>query len=392
MTKKREMAVPYIERIKTEMSRHAALYSPDREVAQLHWGGGTPTFLNDEQIQGLMDATRAHFNLQSDEQGEYSIEIDPREVRPDTLSVLRKSGFNRMSLGIQDFEPAVQKAVNRIQSEELTEGVILDARRLGFRSISVDLIYGLPFQNLETVSRTLKKIQTLDPDRISIYNYAHLPDRFMPQKRLRGEDMPSPAEKLDILKLYIDTLTAAGYAYIGMDHFAKKTDELYLAQERGSLYRNFQGYSTHSECDLVAMGVSAIGTVGGNFYQNFKDLDLYDEAVDEGRLPIEKGYAPSPEDRLRRAVIMRLICDFRLDGNRVGKEWDIDFTQHFQAEMSRLAEMERDGLLTLRGNGIEVSAKGRLLIRNICMVFDQYIPPALITTEGESRQRFSKVI
>ena len=392
VTKKRDMAIPYLERLKTELKRHAELYGSDRDVAQLHWGGGTPTFLSDDQIHALMAQTRHSFNLKSDQSGEFSIEIDPREVRPDTLATLRESGFNRMSLGIQDFEPAVQKAVNRIQSEELTESVIHSARALGFRSISVDLIYGLPFQNLDTVSRTLEKVQQLNPDRISLYNYAHLPDRFMPQKRLRAEDMPQAAEKLDMLKLYIETLTAAGYAYIGMDHFAKKTDALYLAQENGSLYRNFQGYSTHAECDLIAMGVSAIGTVGGNFYQNYKDLDPYYEALDSGELPIEKGYRPSTEDRLRRALIMRLICDFKLDFQSFAERWQIDFPTHFRNELERLRDMAEDGLLNLNPEGILVSARGRLLIRNICMVFDQYIPPPVIVSDNEKRPRFSKVI
>lgn len=386
VTKKRELAVPYLAQLEREIELQASLYDRSRTVTQLHWGGGTPTFLSEEQMRALMGATRAHFQLADDVQGEYGIELDPREVREDTLGVLREIGFNRASLGIQDFEPAVQKAVNRIQSEALTGAVIDGARALGFRSISVDLIYGLPFQTLETMARTLAKIVALDPDRISIYNYAHLPDRFPPQKRLDANDMPAPDAKLDMLKLCIDTFGAAGYEYIGMDHFAKPTDELAIAQRSGSLYRNFQGYSTHADCDLVGMGLSAIGTVGGNFYQNAKALEVYGARLDAGELAIEKGLVPDVEDRLRRAVIMHLICRFNLDFAAFGFQHGIDFAHHFAPELTRLEAMVADGLLELTANGITVTPRGRMLIRNVCMVFDRYLAPR------PTERRFSKAI
>jgi oxygen-independent coproporphyrinogen-3 oxidase len=384
VTKKRAIAAPYLARLSREIELHAALYDPARTVTQLHWGGGTPTFLSEAEMRTLMAATRRQFRIAADTQAQIGIELDPREIRDDTLIVLREIGFNRASLGIQDFEPAVQKAVNRIQSETLTGAVIDEARRLGFRSVSVDLIYGLPFQTLATMQRTLTKVVALDPDRISIYNYAHLPQRFPPQKRLDPNDMPAPDRKLDMLKLCIDLFGEAGYEYIGMDHFAKPTDELAIAQRTGTLYRNFQGYSTHADCDLVGMGLSAIGTVAGNFYQNVKDLDAYREHLDGGELAIEKGLEPDAEDRLRRAVIMRLICDFELDYGT----FDIDFAAHFADELARLTTMAEDGLLSLDRNGLTVTRKGRLLIRNICMVFDRHTG----AHAGTEAPRFSKAI
>jgi oxygen-independent coproporphyrinogen-3 oxidase len=382
VTKDRSLATPYLDRVIREIELQSALYDRRRTVTQLHWGGGTPTFLAEDEMRRLMEATARHFTLATDDTGEFGIELDPREVREPTLPTLRALGFNRVSLGIQDFDAKVQKAVNRIQSESLTGRVIDDARRLGFDSVSVDLIYGLPFQTQETMATTLDKIVALDPDRISIYNYAHLPDRFMPQRRLDPATMPSPAAKLDLLKLCIDRFTGAGYQYIGMDHFAKPTDELARAQAAGTLYRNFQGYSTHADCDLVAMGMTAIGTVGGNFYQNVKELDAYQAALDAGRLPIEKGLAPDADDRLRRAAIMKLICQFELRFS----DFEVDFRSVFAPELERLDAMAQDGLLTLDVDGIRVSEKGRLLIRNVCMVFDRHLARA------SAQPRFSKAI
>jgi len=382
VTKRRDVAVPYLEHLQREIVLQSELYDRRRTVTQLHWGGGTPTFLSETQMRTLMDTTRRHFTLASGDAGEFGIELDPREVRETTLAVLRDLGFNRASLGIQDFEPAVQKAVNRIQSESLTGRVIDEARRVGFSSVSVDLIYGLPFQTPVTMAATLDKVIALDPDRVSIYNYAHLPERFPPQRRLDAATMPSAATKLDLLKLCIERFTGAGYDYIGMDHFAKPTDELAKAQSAGSLQRNFQGYSTHSDCDLVGMGMTAIGSVGGSFYQNLKDLDAYGAALDAGRLPIEKGLEPDADDRLRRRVIMQLICQFELRF----ADFAADFTATFAPELLRLAAMADDGLLVLDADGIRVTAKGRLLIRNICMVFDRHLS---LRTEAT---RFSKVI
>jgi oxygen-independent coproporphyrinogen III oxidase len=386
ISNKRSIAVPYLDRVKRELAMHAELYAPDREVAQLHWGGGTPTFIGSAGARDLMAATRALFRLKNDAEGEYSIEIDPREVQDDTMETLREIGFNRMSVGIQDFEPAVQKAVNRIQTEAQTAAVIDAARTLGFRSVSVDLIYGLPFQTMSSMRRTLDKVIALAPDRVSIYNYAHLPDRFPTQARLRDEDMPTPATKLDILKLCIDRFAAADYVYIGMDHFAKKTDTLCKAQENGTLYRNFQGYSTHSDCDLIGVGTTAIGTVDGAFYQNLKTLEAYYAAVDAGRLPVEKGLNPDREDRLRRAAIMALICHFEVDYAAFNDAWNVDFPRHFQFELQRLDEMARDGLLEKNIGELKVTPRGRLLIRNICMVFDRYLMP------GTERIHYSKAI
>jgi oxygen-independent coproporphyrinogen-3 oxidase len=382
VTKKRELAVPYLDHLQREIELQSALYDRRRTVTQLHWGGGTPTFLSEAQMRSLMETTRRHFTLAPGDAGEFGIELDPREVREPTLAVLRELGFNRASLGIQDFDPIVQRAVNRIQSESLTGRVIAEARRVGFASVSVDLIYGLPFQTPVTMAATLDKIVALDPDRVSIYNYAHLPERFAPQRRLDAATMPSPAAKLDLLKQCIDRFGAAGYDYIGMDHFAKPTDELARAQAAGTLHRNFQGYSTHADCDLVAMGVTAIGAVGGAFYQNCKELGAYGAALDAGRLPIEKGLNPDANDRLRRRVIMQLICQFELRFADIAN----DFTQAFAAELQRLAPMADDGLLILDADGIRITAKGRLLIRNICMVFDRHLPGA-----SETR-RFSKAI
>ncbi len=387
VTKQRDKAAPYLTRLHREIALHGQLYNRARNVTQLHWGGGTPTFLSEAQMCALMAATRHHFQLADDAEGEFGIELDPREIRTGTMRTLREIGFNRVSLGIQDFEPAVQKAVNRIQSESLTGSVIDAARRLGFRSVSVDLIYGLPFQTLATMSRTLAKVIALDPDRISIFNYAHLPDRFPPQKRLDPNHMPSPDRKLDMLQLCIETFGAAGYDYIGMDHFAKPTDELARAQASGSLYRNFQGYSTHADCDLVAMGLSAIGMVGGNFYQNAKEMPDYDASLDAGKLPVQKGLVPDAEDRLRRAVIMQLICQFRLEYATFEARHAVDFRQHFAPELAQLRAMEADGLTSSTPDGLVVTPAGRLLIRNICMVFDRHL-----TRARDAAPRFSKAI
>jgi oxygen-independent coproporphyrinogen-3 oxidase len=351
---------------------HSSLYDRARTVTQLHWGGGTPTFLGEAQMRRLMAVTREHFELCDNTRGEYGIELDPRELRSSTLAVLREIGFNRVSLGVQDFEPRVQRTINRVQSVELTSHVIEEARRRGFRSVSIDLIYGLPFQTPETIARTLDVVVALSPDRISIYNYAHLPERFPPQRRLSLPELPNAARKLDLLQLCIERLTDAGYRYIGMDHFAKPSDDLAKAQDAGRLYRNFQGYSTHSDCDLVGFGLSAIGTVHGSFYQNEKELPRYDAALDAGRLPIARGLEPDAEDRLRREVIMRLICAFELDYAVIERRFGIDFAAHFAAELASLAPMADDGLLEIGARGVVITPKGRFLIRNICMVFDRY--------------------
>ena len=385
ITKNRQRAGPYLKRLHREIAMQGALFDQARPVRQLHWGGGTPTFISHQEMHRLMRMTAAHFQLLDDDQGEYSIEIDPREVSPDTIALLRELGFNRLSMGVQDFDPGVQQAVNRIQSKQVTETAIQAARQEGFRSISVDLIYGLPYQNVDRFRRTLDSIIAMDPDRISVFNYAHLPELFKVQRQINADTLPSPQIKLEILKQVIDQLTSAGYVYIGMDHFAKPGDELALAQQQGNLYRNFQGYSTHADCDLVAMGITAIGRVGNSYSQNLKTLDTYYERIDADRLPVFRGVRLDADDRLRRAVISRLLCHFTLDFQTVETDHGIVFRDYFRPECQTLALMEADGLLRLSDIGIQVLPAGRLLIRNICMVFDRYLSP-------RQNQRFSKVI
>jgi len=385
VTKNRQRAVPYLERLHREIGLQAALFDPARPVEQLHWGGGTPTFISEPQMRELMAATRANFMLRDDDRGEYSIEIDPRETNGQTLAVLRELGFNRLSLGVQDFDTRVQKAVNRLQPEQQTLAVIAEARRLGFASVSVDLIYGLPLQTTASFAVTLDKIIAADPDRLSVFNYAHLPDLFMPQRRIRVEELPSAAEKLELLKLTIERLGAAGYAYIGMDHFAKAEDELARAQREGTLYRNFQGYSTHADCDLIGLGVTAIGKVAGSYGQNVKTLEEYYASIDAGRLPIYRGIQLEADDLLRQEIITQLMCRFEVDTARVAEPFAIDFARYFSLELDELRVMADDGLVGVEGPVIRVLPPGRLLIRNVCMVFDRYL------RDSRSR-RFSKVI
>ncbi len=385
VTKDRSRSAPYLERLFREIAMQAELFDTSRPVDQLHWGGGTPTFISHEEMIKLMEVTREHFRLHDDDSGEYSIEIDPREAKGDTIELLRRLGFNRMSLGVQDFDPRVQKAVNRIQPEEVTLATLRAARKAGFKSVSIDLIYGLPFQSRESFARTLDKVLEVDPDRVSVFNYAHLPELFKPQRRIDAADLPSPAEKLAILKLTIERLGEAGYVYIGMDHFAKPDDELAVAQREGTLYRNFQGYSTHAGCDLVAMGVTSIGMVGDSYSQNVRTNDEYYERIDAGRIPVFRGVELDSDDKLRREVITRLICHFHLDKQEIAERFGIDFDDYFADELGQLQGMERDGLLDLHEDGIQVRPEGKLLIRNICMTFDRYL-------REQPQRRFSKVI
>ncbi|MGR9115060.1 MAG: oxygen-independent coproporphyrinogen III oxidase [Gammaproteobacteria bacterium] len=384
ITKNRKHAEPYLNNLYREITMQGELFDRTRVVDQLHWGGGTPTFLSYSQMQGLMEKTRRNFNLREDDEGQYSIEVDPRETDKDTVSQLRQLGFNRISLGLQDFDPAVQKAVNRIQTEQQTFAVLEAARKEGFRSTSIDLIYGLPLQSVDSFARTLDKILTEEPERFSVFNYAHLPQRFKTQRQINAEDMPSPDVKLAILQMVIQRLTEAGYIYIGMDHFAKPDDELAVAQREGKLYRNFQGYSTHSDCDLIGLGITSIGRVGDAYIQNVKDLDNYSRLIEEGRLPIFKGIELDADDKLRRAVITQLICHFELNFFKIEKAFSIKFSEYFGSELKSLEPMAVDGLLALSDKGITVLPAGRLLIRNICMVFDRYLV--------EKQQQFSKVI
>ncbi len=385
VTKRRDRATPYLKHLYREIEMQGDLYENSRPVDQLHWGGGTPTFLSQEQMRSLMDKTGQHFSLIGDDTGEYSIEIDPREITPDGVHFLRDIGFNRISLGIQDFDQKVQKAVNRIQSEEITFAAINAARVARFKSVSVDLIYGLPFQTVDSFISTLDKIMEVSPDRLSVFNYAHLPTLFMPQRRINEEDLPSAAEKLEILQAVIAHLTDQGYVYVGMDHFARPDDELVIAQDNGKLHRNFQGYSTHADCDMVAMGVTAISQVNDIYCQNVRDEDTYYRMIDADRLPLMRGMKLTSDDLLRRDLITQLICNFKLDIKQFTEKYKIDFAQYFKGELAQLKIMQDDGLLQFDQNSITILPPGRLLIRNICMSFDAYL-------KDKQQNRFSKVI
>ncbi len=385
ITKNRKHAEPYLANLHKEIAMQAALFDSSRIVEQLHWGGGTPTFISHDQMRELMAVTRQHFNLADDANGEFSIEIDPREADAETVAVLREIGFNRISLGVQDFNPQVQKAVNRIQSEEETVAVIDAARANGFRSVSLDLIYGLPLQTADSFSATLDKIININPDRISVFNYAHLPERFKVQRQMRDEDMPLPAVKLEILQRSIEQLSSAGYVYIGMDHFAKPDDELAIAQRENNLYRNFQGYSTHSECDLIGLGITSIGSVGDSYSQNKRTLEEYDASINNNELPVFRGITLDEDDKIRRKVITKLICHFSLDIPEIEKELNINFSQYFADVYPKLDQFSIDNLLKYDTESIEVLPAGHLLIRTICMAFDRYI-------QQKEKQHFSKVI
>jgi len=384
ITKNRSHAVPYLENMHREIAKLGAMFDKSRVVDQLHWGGGTPTFLNAQQMQELMDVTRQHFNLHDDDSGEYSIEIDPREATADTIKQLRQLGFNRISLGVQDFDPAVQKAVNRIQTEQQTFAILKAARAEGFRSSSMDLIYGLPLQTVASFSATLDKILVVEPERLSVFNYAHLPAMFKVQRQMNEADMPSAELKLEILQMVINRLLEAGYVYIGMDHFAKPDDELAIAQREGRLYRNFQGYSTHSECDMVGFGATSIGRVGDAYVQNVKQLDEYATLVSKDQLPVFKGLVLNADDKLRGAIISQLMCHFELNYQQIEQTYNIVFADYFADSLEQLKTMQDDGLLQMSAEGIRVNAGGRLLIRNICMVFDRY--------SAKKKTSFSKVI
>lgn len=371
-TANRRKATRYLAHLYRELEYYAALVDSDRPVTQLHWGGGTPTFLNAEQMCELMDMTARNFSLVDQRHGEYSIEIDPREASVETIELLRTLGFNRISIGVQDFDPRVQKAVNRLQSFEQTREVVDAARGCGFKSIGIDLIYGLPFQSVESFSATLDKVAMLQVDRLSVFNYAHLPSMFKVQRQIKAQDLPSPEEKLAIFNTIERRLEGDGYINIGMDHFAKPNDELAVAQQGGKLHRNFQGYSTHADCDLIALGVSAISKIGSSYSQNTKSLEEYYDRIERGELPIARGLSLSSEDRLRRYVIGQLICNFSLDFRTVEKLFDVDFVREFHRELTRLKPFVNDGLIALERDSIRVLPTGRLLIRNICMVFDRY--------------------
>jgi len=384
VTKDRSKATDYMLRLHQEVAMQSELFDGDRIVKQLHMGGGTPTFLSQPQLAALMQHVHSHFPMVDDSVGEYSIEIDPREANAEMVIFLRDIGFNRISLGVQDLDPVVQRAVNRVQTARQTFDIIHAARESGFRSISLDLMYGLPHQSVDSFARTLERVIDTGPDRLSLFNYAHMPTLFKPQRRIDEANLPDARTKLAILKQSIEQLQQAGYVYIGMDHFAKPGDELAVAQREGKLQRNFQGYSTNGDCDLLAMGVTAIGQTRNSFSQNHRELDDYYAAIDSGHLPILRGMYLSEDDRIRRSVIQELICHFGLDIEKVEKRYAIRFHDYFSNELITLVAMQEDGLLTMHDTSIEVLPAGRLLIRNICMAFDAYL--------SDSKQQFSKVI
>lgn len=384
VTRDKSRAARYLHYLGLEVGMQAAMLGEDRRVRQMHWGGGTPTFLSRAQMKELMAAL--HANFQRAPNAEYSIEVDPRKVEPGTMAFLGSLGFNRLSVGVQDFDPLVQQAVNRIQSEAETRRAIEEARASGFDSVSLDLIYGLPKQHLAGFETTLRRVIDLSPERVSLYNYAHLPTVFKPQRRILEADLPSAGQKLEILTHAIEMLTGAGYVYIGMDHFAKPTDALAVAQRQGRLQRNFQGYSTHADCDLLAFGISAIGRVGPTYYQNVKGLDEYYDVLDAGHLPVLRGIELTQDDLVRRAVIQALVCNFRLSIESIELAYLIDFRRYFADELADLALLQSEGLVDLAPDWITVTAKGRLLVRAICMVFDRYL------RENRRRAGYSRLI
>jgi oxygen-independent coproporphyrinogen-3 oxidase len=371
LTKDHGRSAKYIRYVEREIAMVGALVEGAPPVTQLHWGGGTPTFLARDEMTALMTALRAHFAFAAD--AEISIEVDPRKVTAETIEFLGDLGFNRISVGIQDFDPEVQKAVNRVQSEEETLTVIDAARRSGFVSVNADLIYGLPRQTVSGFSTTLDRVIAAAPDRIALYSYAHVPHLFKPQRRIAIAELPSPSDKLAILALAIAKLAEAGYVYIGMDHFAKPADELAVAQRERKLHRNFQGYSTQPDRDLIAFGISAIGKVGAAYIQNVKTLDEYYAKLDERVLPVMRGVLLDADDLLRRDVIQKLMCNFDLDFAEIERTHGIRFLDTFAAELEALAPLAADGLVTIAHDRLQVTERGRLLVRTVAMNFDRYL-------------------
>jgi len=383
-SKNHERAVKYVGYLEREIALAAQALGKDRRIVKMHWGGGTPTFLGEALTEKLFGTLRCAFDF--DPNGEYAIEIDPRKVDANRVAHLCSLGFNRVSIGVQDFDPRVQKAVNRVQSLEETRVVIDTAREHGCRSVNLDLIYGLPLQTLEGFEATLDKVIDCDPDRVALYSYAHLPAMFKPQERIREEDLPAPDVKLALMTTAIRRLRDAGYVYIGMDHFARPGDELAVAQRKGFLTRDFQGYSAGGDCDLAAFGTSAIGKIGPAYMQNAKTLDTYYQALDQGELPIVRGIQLTADDIVRRAVIQALACQFAVCKESIGISHLLDFDDYFAAEMADLRKLEDDGLVELDDEWITVTPRGRLLVRAVCSVFDKYLRATV------ERKRYSRIV
>jgi len=383
VTRQTHKADRYLDALEQEIAHRAPLFK-GRQVSQMHWGGGTPTYLSKEQISRLMGLLRGHFDFIAD--AELSIEVDPREIELDVLDRLREEGFNRLSMGVQDFNKEVQRLVNREQDEEFIFALINRARELGFTSTNIDLIYGLPKQTPESFAFTLSRVAELSPDRLSVFNYAHLPTLFAAQRKIKDADLPDARQKLDILQETIGSLTAAGYQFIGMDHFARPDDELAVAQREGKLHRNFQGYTTQGDTDLLGMGVSAISMIGDCYAQNQKELKTYYQQVDDRGDALWRGLALTRDDCIRRDVIKWLICNFQLKFADVERQWDVNFAEYFAEDLKLLVPLAKDGLVEVDEHRIQVTPKGRLLIRNICMCFDVYL------RQKARLQQFSRVI
>ena len=383
ITRQTHKVTQYLDALDVEIESRAPLFK-NRTLSQMHWGGGTPTFLTDEEIARLMASLKQHFHFADD--AELSIEIDPREITPDTIDHLANLGFNRLSMGIQDFNHEIQNLINREQDENLIRQLIKQARKNHFASISLDLIYGLPKQTVASFTETLNKVIDISPDRLSVFNYAHLPSRFAAQRKIKDHDLPNASEKLQILQTSIEKLTQSGYQFIGMDHFAKPSDELAIAQQQNKLHRNFQGYTTQGEADLLGLGVSAISMLGDSYAQNQKDLKIYQNQIATKGNGLWKGFNLSLDDKIRRDVIKQLICHFYLDKTTIEQQYHIVFDDYFAQDLALLKPLESDGLVTISQHVIEVQPKGHLLIRNICMCFDTYM------RRMARQQQFSRVI
>jgi len=386
VTRRLDVPLAYVRRLLKEIAMRAAYFKRSRVVEQLHFGGGTPSFLPKRSLIEIMSGLDSHFGLTEDASRDYSIEVDPRGTDRDALRLMRGLGFNRLSLGVQDFEVGVQRAINRVQSVDTVKRVHEAARDLGFRSINFDLIYGLPRQTAATFAATLEHVVAMRPDRVAVYGYAHMPDVFKGQKQIRSEELPDGALRLALLQLTVDTLCSAGYEYIGMDHFALPTDGLALAKNNGTLHRSFQGYTTHANRDLVNLGVSAIGIVGNLYVQNFKTLPDYGVAIDEGTLPSHRGVRMSEDDVLRREVIQQIMCRGALDFSAIERRFEIKFADYFERELVKAQSLAADGLIELAADRLTLTPRGRFLMRNVAMVFDAYL-----ASDGR-RKRMSRAI
>ena len=384
ITQHKERATDYLRYLTQEVALHTGHLGRGQAVSQLHLGGGTPTFMSDGELRQLMAMLRQHFYLLPG--GEYSIEVDPRTVDENRLAVLRELGFNRLSFGVQDFDPIVQKAIHRIQPAEQVFNLVEASRRLGFESVNVDLIYGLPLQTPESFDQTLAQVNLLRPDRIALYAYAHLPERFKPQRRIHAQELPQGRDKVAMLSRSVDALVNAGYVYVGMDHFALPHDSLAVAKRQGRLHRNFQGYSTQADCDLIALGVSSIGRIGSTYSQNAKTMAEYVELLDHGHLPVVRGLALTRDDLIRRSVIMALMCQGHLQYESINLAWLVDFKTLFAKELAELEAMQAQGLVQLSESSIQVTAVGWFFVRGVGMVFDRYLQA------DRNHVRFSKII